>query len=65
MFYLTIVNKILHHCHSWMARQYISIMKTFYAVLTKYEFYPAHKCNKNANYYCWHFNIYKHGKYNI
>ena len=21
MFYLTIVNKILHHCHSWLARQ--------------------------------------------
>ena len=24
MFYLTIVNKILRHCHSWLARQYIS-----------------------------------------
>ena len=22
------------------------IMKTFYAVSSKYEFYPAHKCNK-------------------
>ena len=22
MFYLTIVNKILRHCHSWLARQY-------------------------------------------
>ena len=23
MFYFTIVNKILRHCHSWMARQYM------------------------------------------
>ena len=23
MFYLTTVNKILRHCHSWLARQYI------------------------------------------
>ena len=23
MFYLTIVNKVLHHCHFWLARQYI------------------------------------------
>ena len=23
MFYLTIVNKILRHCHSWLARQYL------------------------------------------
>ena len=23
MFYLAIVNKILRHCHSWLARQYI------------------------------------------
>ena len=23
MFYVTIVNKILHHCHSWLARQYV------------------------------------------
>ena len=23
MFYLTIVNKILRHCHSWLARQYM------------------------------------------
>ena len=22
MFYLTIVNKILRHCHSWLAQQY-------------------------------------------
>ena len=25
MFYLTIVNKILPHCHSWLARQYLPI----------------------------------------
>ena len=24
MFYLAIVNKILRHCHSWLARQYMS-----------------------------------------
>ena len=24
MFYLTIVNKILRHCHCWLARQYIT-----------------------------------------
>ena len=29
----------------------------------EHEIYPAHKC-QNAN-YCWHFNIYKHDKYNI
>ena len=23
MFYLTIVNKTLRHCHSWLARQYM------------------------------------------
>ena len=23
MFYLAIVNKILRHCHSWLARQYL------------------------------------------
>ena len=23
MFYLAIVNKVLRHCHSWLARQYI------------------------------------------
>ena len=23
MFYLTIVNKIVRHCHSWLARQYL------------------------------------------
>ena len=25
MFYLSIANKILRHCHSWLARQYLSI----------------------------------------
>ena len=29
----------------------------------EHEIYPAHKC-LNAN-SCWHFNIYKHDKYNI
>ena len=24
MFYFKIINKILRHCHSWLARQYIS-----------------------------------------
>ena len=23
MFYLTIVNKMLRHCHFWLARQYV------------------------------------------
>ena len=23
MFYITIVNKLLRHCHSWLARQYM------------------------------------------
>ena len=25
MFYLTIVNKILSHCNSWLARQYMEL----------------------------------------
>ena len=25
MFYLTTVNKILCHCHSWLARQYLCV----------------------------------------
>ena len=27
MFYLIIVNKILHHCHSWLAQQYLNESK--------------------------------------
>ena len=30
---------------------------------TKHAIYLAHKC-KNVN-KCWHFNLYKHGKYTI
>ena len=29
VFYLAIVNKVLHHCHSWLARQYAYLMITF------------------------------------
>ena len=29
MFYLTIVNKLLRHCHSWLARQYYSLFTGF------------------------------------
>ena len=29
MFYLTIVNKILRHCHSWLARQYNPLYNSF------------------------------------
>ena len=38
--------------------------KTFFMLNSaEHAIYPAHKC-KNAN-NCWHFNIYKHDKYNI
>ena len=39
-------------------------VKNFFMLnLTEHEIYPAHQCY-NANNF-WHFNIYKHDKYNI
>ena len=40
MFYLTIVNKILHHCHSWSARQYLLLsQKASYQKVRLMSFY--------------------------
>ena len=33
MFYLTIVNTILRHCHSWLARQYIYMHRMHFKLI--------------------------------
>ena len=33
MFFLTIVNKIIRHCHSWLARQNMYIRYNLYSIL--------------------------------
>ena len=38
MFYLTIVNKILRHSHSWLARQYLLIFVLSCACLKSVSF---------------------------
>ena len=33
MFYLAIVNEVLRHCHSWLARQYLSLTQFYFIVV--------------------------------
>ena len=38
MFHVKIVNKLLRHCHSWLARQKVPPVKYFMTVLKRYFF---------------------------
>ena len=51
MFYLAIVNKVLHHCHSWLARQYIHTSDLFFVHLVHKLF--AGRCNFRRNIKSW------------
>ena len=56
-FYLTVVNKILRHCHTWLARQYISIVEECVFVQPKdvnnkhYYSICEHVTRQKSNYY--------------
>ena len=45
MFYLTIVNKILRHCHSWLARQYFLL---FWYLHHYQQTFPSQRRSQNA-----------------
>ena len=46
MFYLTVVNKILRHCHSWLARQYLGY---FSSDLRPKSAFPTSKARKRGS----------------
>ena len=39
MLYLTIVNKILRHCHSWLARQYVYLTWCYFQLKSECRFF--------------------------
>ena len=53
MFYLAIVNKVLRHCHSWLARQYIPVYSNALQTTFIMETNPGQTAPNNASDYLY------------